>query len=36
MDKNVSGHELVVRALAHTAEHVGHAELTRQWLDAQG
>ena len=35
MDKNLSGHELVVRALAHTAEHVGHAEMTRQWLDAQ-
>ena len=25
MDRNLSGHELVVRALAHTAEHVGHA-----------
>jgi hypothetical protein len=36
MDKNLSGHELVDRALAHTAEHVGHAEMTRQWLDAQG
>lgn len=36
MDKHLSGHELVVRALAHTAEHVGHAEMTRQWLDAQG
>ena len=35
MDRNLSGHELVVRALAHTAEHVGHAEMTRQWLDAQ-
>ena len=35
MDRNLSGHELVCRALAHTAEHVGHAELTRQWLDAQ-
>lgn len=35
MDKNLSGHELVVRALAHTAEHVGHAEMTRQWLDAR-
>jgi hypothetical protein len=35
MDKNLSGHELVVRALSHTAEHVGHAEMTRQWLDAQ-
>ena len=35
MDKNLSGHELVCRALAHTAEHVGHAEMTRQWLDAQ-
>ena len=34
MDKNLSGHELVVRALSHTAEHVGHAEMTRQWLDA--
>ncbi len=33
MDKNLSGHELVCRALAHTAEHVGHAEMTRQWLD---
>ena len=33
MDKNLSGHELVVRALAHTAEHVGHAEMTRQWLN---
>ena len=36
MDRNLSGHELVVRALAHTAEHVGHAEMTRQWLDAEG
>ncbi len=35
MDRDLSGHELVCRALAHTAEHVGHAELTRQWLDAQ-
>lgn len=35
MDRNLSGHELVVRALSHTAEHVGHAEMTRQWLDAQ-
>lgn len=35
MDKNLTGHELVCRALAHTAEHVGHAEMTRQWLDAQ-
>ncbi len=35
MDKNLSGHELVCRALAHTAEHVGHAEMTRQWLDAR-
>ena len=35
MDKNLSGHELIDRALAHTAEHVGHAEMTRQWLDAQ-
>ncbi|MXX79823.1 MAG: DinB family protein [Chloroflexi bacterium] len=35
MDKKLSGHELVCRALAHTAEHVGHAEMTRQWLDAQ-
>ncbi len=35
MDKHLSGHALVVRALAHTAEHVGHAEMTRQWLDAQ-
>ena len=35
MDKNLSGHELVVRALSHTAEHVGHAEMTRQWLDSQ-
>lgn len=35
MDKHLSGHELVARALAHTAEHVGHAEMTRQWLDAQ-
>ena len=34
MDKNLSGHELVCRALAHTAEHVGHAEMTRQWLDS--
>jgi len=36
MDRNLSGHELVVRALSHTAEHVGHAEMTRQWLDAHG
>ncbi len=36
MDRHLSGHELVVRALAHTAEHVGHAQMTRQWLDAQG
>lgn len=36
MDKHLSGHELVDRALSHTAEHVGHAEMTRQWLDAQG
>ena len=36
MDKNLTGHELIDRALAHTAEHVGHAEMTRQWLDAQG
>ncbi len=35
MDRNLSGYELVDRALAHTAEHVGHAEMTRQWLDAQ-
>ncbi len=35
MDRNLTGHELVVRALSHTAEHVGHAEMTRQWLDAQ-
>lgn len=35
MDKHLSGHELVDRALAHTAEHVGHAEMTRQWLDTQ-
>ena len=35
MDKNLSGYELIDRALAHTAEHVGHAEMTRQWLDAQ-
>lgn len=35
MDKNLTGHELVCRALSHTAEHVGHAEMTRQWLDAQ-
>ncbi|MDE2967694.1 MAG: DinB family protein [Chloroflexota bacterium] len=35
MDRNLSGHELVVRALSHTAEHVGHAEMTRQWLDAR-
>ena len=34
MDRNLSGYELVNRALAHTAEHVGHAEMTRQWLDA--
>ena len=36
MDKNLSGHELVDRVLSHTGEHVGHAEMTRQWLDAQG
>ena len=36
MDKHLNGTELVDRALAHTAEHVGHAEMTRQWLDAQG
>ena len=35
MDRNLSGYELVDRALAHTAEHVGHAEMTRQWLDSQ-
>ena len=35
MDKHLSGYELIDRALAHTAEHVGHAEMTRQWLDAQ-
>ncbi len=35
MERNLSGHELVDRALAHTAEHVGHAEMTRQWLDDQ-
>lgn len=35
MDRNLSGHELVVRALSHTAEHVGHAEMTRQWLDTR-
>ena len=34
MDKNLSGYELIDRAIAHTAEHVGHAEMTRQWLDA--
>ena len=36
MDKHLSGYELINRALAHTAEHVGHAEMTRQWLDIQG
>ncbi len=35
MDKHLTGYELIDRALAHTAEHVGHAEMTRQWLDAQ-
>lgn len=35
MERNLTGYELVNRALAHTAEHVGHAEMTRQWLDAQ-
>ena len=35
MDKQLSGYELIDRAIAHTAEHVGHAEMTRQWLDAQ-
>ena len=35
MDRQLSGYELIARALAHTAEHVGHAEMTRQWLDAQ-
>lgn len=35
MERNLSGYELVDRAIAHTAEHVGHAELTRQWLDSQ-
>ncbi len=36
MDKNLTGYELVDRAIAHTGEHVGHAEMTRQWLHAQG
>ena len=35
MDTTLSGSELVGRALAHTAEHVGHAEMTRQWLDSR-
>ena len=35
MGRDLSGNELVCRALAHTAEHVGHAEMTRQWLDAR-
>ena len=33
LETELSGQEFVVRALAHTAEHVGHAEITRQWLD---
>ena len=36
LERSLSGYELVNRALAHTAEHVGHAEMTRQWLDAHG
>lgn len=35
MDRHLSGFELIDRAIAHTAEHVGHAEMTRQWIDAQ-
>lgn len=33
LETELSGQEFAVRALAHTAEHVGHAEITRQWLD---
>ena len=33
LETELTGREFAVRALAHTAEHVGHAEITRQWLD---
>ena len=33
--REISGWDVVCSALAHTAEHVGHAELTRQMLDTQ-
>ncbi len=33
--REISGWAVVCSALAHTAEHVGHAELTRQMLDNQ-
>lgn len=34
--REITGWAVVCSALAHTAEHVGQAELTRQLLDAQG
>ena len=33
--RDITGWTVVASALAHTAEHVGHAELTRQLLDAR-
>jgi len=35
LQREISGWAVVCSALAHTAEHVGHAELTRQLLDNQ-
>jgi hypothetical protein len=32
----MTGYELLTMTIAHANEHKGHAELTRQWVDAQG